>query len=318
MTEGNGSWPPPKRPLEGFHGRVPPRPDWFTTALTDAPARTVLNVEGAGIEMLTWGERGRPGLLLLHGHGAHADWWSFIAPFFARDFRVVALSWSGMGGSDWRERYTTGHYLAEAMAVSYAGGLFDSDIKPIFVGHSFGAVPLLLAAGAVGARMSGGVVLDSGIRPSGQRNPFSSSAKVHIYDSEEGALARFRLAPDQPCATPYIADWIARRALRQVVAPDGRVGWTWRFDPELWTKLTRDDAWPSVAAPGCPLAFVSGQHSLITTPAIVAEQKTKAPPGTPFIEIADAHHHLMIDQPLALVAVLRTLFAAWPGGGRPA
>jgi len=30
------------------------------------------------------------------------------------------------------------------------------------------------------------------------------------------------------------------------------------------------------------------------------------------IEIPDSHHHIMIDQPLALVAALRTLFAAWP------
>ena len=37
-------------------------------------------------------------LLFLHGNGAHADWWSFIAPFFAAEYRVAALSWSGMGG----------------------------------------------------------------------------------------------------------------------------------------------------------------------------------------------------------------------------
>jgi hypothetical protein len=30
------------------------------------------------------------------------------------------------------------------------------------------------------------------------------------------------------------------------------------------------------------------------------------------IEIPDSHHHLMIDQPLALVAALRTLLAHWP------
>ena len=30
------------------------------------------------------------------------------------------------------------------------------------------------------------------------------------------------------------------------------------------------------------------------------------------IEIPDSHHHVMIDQPLALVAALRTLLATWP------
>jgi hypothetical protein len=33
--------------------------------------------------------------LLLHGNGAHADWWSFIAPYLANNFRVAAMSWSG-------------------------------------------------------------------------------------------------------------------------------------------------------------------------------------------------------------------------------
>ena len=49
------------------------------------PERSFVEVDGAGIELLTWGDQGKPGILFLHGNGAHADWWSFIAPFFARD-----------------------------------------------------------------------------------------------------------------------------------------------------------------------------------------------------------------------------------------
>jgi pimeloyl-ACP methyl ester carboxylesterase len=37
-----------------------------------------------------------------------------------------------------------------------------------------------------------------------------------------------------------------------------------------------------------------------------------APKGTPKIEIPDAEHHVMIDQPLAFVAALRGLLAGWP------
>ena len=35
------------------------------------------------------------------------------------------------------------------------------------------------------------------------------------------------------------------------------------------------------------------------------------------IAIPDSHHHVMIDQPLALVSALRILLATWPGK-RPA
>jgi hypothetical protein len=36
------------------------------------------------------------------------------------------------------------------------------------------------------------------------------------------------------------------------------------------------------------------------------------PPELKEIEIPEAHHHIMIDQPLALVAALRSLLAVWP------
>ena len=86
-------------PLAHLRGQRP-APDWFEQALRHAPQRTWHEVAGARIETLAWGEIGKPGLLLLHGNGAHADWWSFIAPLLASDYRVAALSWSGMGGSD--------------------------------------------------------------------------------------------------------------------------------------------------------------------------------------------------------------------------
>jgi hypothetical protein len=49
----------------------------------------------------------------------------------------------------------------------------------------------------------------------------------------------------------------------------------------------------------------------------IIERRKAGEPGfldghVPEIEIPDSHHHVMIDQPLALVAALRTLLATWP------
>ena len=87
-------------------------------------ARTI-DIAGARIETLAWGERGKPGLLLMHGNGAHAQWWSFIAPFFARDWRVVAFSWSGMGRSDRRPSgtYSLDLFVDEAFSIAQAEGI---------------------------------------------------------------------------------------------------------------------------------------------------------------------------------------------------
>ena len=70
-------------PLAPFGGLPPPAPDWFTEALADVPVRTELKVQGTPIEALAWGRVGDPGLLLLHGNSAHADWYSFIGPLLA-------------------------------------------------------------------------------------------------------------------------------------------------------------------------------------------------------------------------------------------
>ena len=84
-------------PLVAFAGAKPPAPKWFVDALAVEPERSSHQGAGVTIETLAWGERGKPGLLLLHGGSAHADWWSHLAPFFAASHRVVASSWSGEG-----------------------------------------------------------------------------------------------------------------------------------------------------------------------------------------------------------------------------
>jgi len=56
-------------------------------------------VAGCRIHYLFWArELARPGergLLFVHGGGAHSHWWSYIAPYFTRDFRVAAIDLSG-------------------------------------------------------------------------------------------------------------------------------------------------------------------------------------------------------------------------------
>src|SRR5438046_9757365 len=119
-----------KNLLVGFRGHKPPAPAWFEAASDNAPERSFIEVRGAAIETLSWGRRGKPGILFLHGNGANADWWSFIAPFFADDHRVAALSFSGMGGSGWRDRYSYDGYVTEALEVADAAGLFDGATGP--------------------------------------------------------------------------------------------------------------------------------------------------------------------------------------------
>jgi pimeloyl-ACP methyl ester carboxylesterase len=299
-------------PLAALGGAVPEAPAWFSAALAAPHERAMLEVDGAGIEWLAWGTRGLPGLLLLHGNGAHADWWRFIAPFFAPTHRVAALSWSGMGGSAHREAYSIATFIEEARAVAAAAGL-----GPRFtaVGHSFGGFPLMAWAGQAGNPLARAVILDTPFSHDRRRPRGSGDApRPHrVYPTLAAALARFRWAPVQPTAHLYIADFIARRSLVQV--EDG--GWTWRFDPFLWTSFEARDGSDPLRAPQAPVALLWGERSSLMPPELVADMAGRLPPGTPLVPIPDAGHHVMADQPLALVAALRALLAMDAATGRP-
>jgi len=311
-----------RSPLARFHGEAPPAPAWFRSALAQAPERSFIEVDGAKLELLTWGDVGKPGLLLLHGARAHADWWSFIAPFFAKDYRVAALSWSGMGRSDWRESYGPDLLSREALAAIEAAGLDRGAEKPLAVAHSFGGWISLYLAAHYGARLKGLVVLDSGVRPpkdpnAPPRDPPRPPRPNRIYASLKDALAHFRLAPTQACDNPYILDYIARQALKAVPSPEGQgvEGWTWRFDPYLFAKIPKtfqDEVAAALPAARCPLALIWGDRSALMEGRFLEHTLNAAPIGTPKIVMPEAAHHLFLDQPLAMVASLRSLFAAWP------
>ncbi|MGZ8407707.1 MAG: alpha/beta fold hydrolase [Caulobacteraceae bacterium] len=307
---------PAQAPLARFAGEPPPAPEWFTKALAVEAERGFTQVDGANIETLTWGERGKPGLVFLHGNGAHAGWWSFIAPYFAQDWRVVAFSYSGMGGSDWRDSYSTYGFVDELHAVAEGAGLFDGGAKPILVGHSMGAAISLAAAGKFGTKLRGAVLADPPFRTPERMKQWRDrraespprTFPKRLYKTLPDALARFRFLPPQASEHPYIVDHIARGSVRQV---DG--GWSWRFDPQLWSKMTFSDLSPVLADPGCPLALMHGERSRLADGDDLAHMWDTAPEGTPVVIVPDADHHLMVDQPIAFVAALRGLLAGWPG-----
>lgn len=313
-----------RAPLAQLNGERPAAPRWFLDAIERVPQRSFVESGGANIEALAWGDRGAPGVLFLHGNSAHADWWSFIAPFFAETRRCVSMSWSGMGRSDWREAYSFASFEAEALAVCEATGLFEGPSKPIIVAHSFGGGVATHMAASVGERFAGVIVLDAGVRSPGKRwkGPPRGAVPNRVYPTLEAALARFRLAPAQACENLYLLDFIARESLRPApinpAAPEGEQGWTWWFDPYIWSKMTRAgaprDQEAELAAAQCPIAFIRGERSTIMDAETEAYTRAHAPAGTPIFAMPQADHHLLLDQPIALVSTLRALLEGWARG----
>jgi pimeloyl-ACP methyl ester carboxylesterase len=314
-----------RSPLGRLGGARPPAPAWFDEALANAPERSLVATPRGGVEMLTWGERGKPGLLFVHGNRAHADWWSFIAPFFARSHRVAALSLAGMGGSEWRERYDFTGFADDFEAVAAAAGLGEGGRKPVLIGHSMGGGLVLQFAARRPERLHAAMVIDIGlggapaelvldrerkIRAERERPP--EQRGLRVYRSLAEALAHFRLSPLQPLENLFAVDYIARHALRPAPLPDGSgEGWTWKFDPDIWERLDRESLTlfsRSRTRVEVPVAHLWGELSPLKGDDGAGPP---LPADAPCIGIPAAHHHVPIDQPLALVAAIRAVLAAW-------
>ena len=292
--------------LGRFGGERPPAAPWFEAAIARKPERSFFAVDGAQIELLTWGEVGKPGLLFLHGNAAHADWWSFIAPQFAEEYRCAAISWSGMGKSDWRDAYHIPTFAEEAETAIAVARLDASGAKPVIVAHSFGGFPTLRMASHHADAISGAILVDSAPpRAEGGPPPRLANGRAHNprYDTLEAALRRFRFLPEQEEGMPEIIDWMARGALHEVEETDDAPGgWTWRFDPRFWTKFERKN-WGEM--PQVPIGIIYGEKSALFSDGQVKHLHSLIPDCRFTTVIEDARHHILVDHPLELVAAIR-------------
>jgi pimeloyl-ACP methyl ester carboxylesterase len=281
-------------------------PDWFSRAIATPYDEDVVDVGGVPIHYLEWGDRNQPGLVLVHGGAAHAHWWTFLAPMFAEDWHVVALDLSGHGDSGQRDTYSHEAWACEVMAIADHVGFPG---PPVLVGHSLGGMVTIQTASDHGDRLRGAVIVDTPVRRPDPESEEGASGRAFrkpgTYPDLETALSHFRLIPPQPSAHPYVIDHIAKNSLRET--PDG---WAWKFDPELFRHALvslRDQ----LASVGCRVALFRGEHSVAVPPDTAAYMYELMDENAPVVTIPEAHHHLMLDQPLAFVAALRTLLADW-------
>jgi pimeloyl-ACP methyl ester carboxylesterase len=299
---------PNEGPLAPLDGVEPPAPAWFDRVVAVEPESAFVEVEDAHIHYLRWGDRAKPGLLLVHGNAAHAYWWSFIAPFLAREYNVAAMDLSGMGDSEWRTDYSMELFVQEQLAVCEATGMFATGEPPIIVAHSFGGFVTMLTGALYGDRLAGTVIVDSPVNPPDRPGgPPKRVLRPHnIYPTMASALARFRLMPPQTCDNLYIVDWVARRSLKAVEG-----GFTWKFDPAIWQRFSIGDTAARLRATKCRIAIFRGENSILMPPQIGEYMFNLLGRAAPVVTVPEAQHHVMLDQPLALVTALRALLADW-------
>jgi pimeloyl-ACP methyl ester carboxylesterase len=281
-------------------------PDWFRRALAAPFEERWATIGGVPIHYADWGNRGAPGLVLIHGGAAHLHWWTFLAPMFASDWHVVALDLSGHGDSGRRDDYSHEAWACEVLGVAHHAGFPG---PPVLVGHSLGGMVVIQAASQHGPLLAGAVVVDSPVRRPDPESEEATRGRAFrspgVYPDLESALQHFHLIPAQPCENDFLLDHVARHSLHETPA-----GWTWKFDPHLFTHTLiplRDQ----LASVRCRIALLRGEYSVVVPPDTAEYMYDLLGRNAPLVSIPEAHHHLILDQPLAFVSALRTLLADW-------
>jgi pimeloyl-ACP methyl ester carboxylesterase len=283
-------------------------PPWFSEAVS-FPFRTgELAVAGCAIRYLAWGDADKPPLVLVHGGAAHAMWWSIHSRELSRHYHVIAPDLSGHGDSGRRDSYPMETWAEEVLAVSEHAAPGKA---PVLVGHSMGGLVSIVAAAVYGSeRMAGAIIVDSPVR---RPDPESIEGRggtafrnPKIYSDLETAVAHFRLIPEQPCENRYILDFIARHSLRRT-----EEGWAWKFDPRVVVRVSTTSMRDYLARVRCRVALMRGQFSAIVPPETGQYMVELLNRNAPLVEIPQAHHHLILDQPLAFIAALRALLTDW-------
>ena len=279
-------------------------PTWFTDAIAAPYDTSDVTIDGARVSYRAWGKPGGQAVILVHGGAAHAGWWDHIAPFLAAEHRVVAIDLSGHGDSDRRAEYALATWADEVLAVAAQ----ESVGRPVIAGHSMGGFVGLTAAKLHGDSVRGVVAIDSPVReisPEAKTwlasNPTMPDHKVH--PDRQTVIARFRTLPEDEAGLEYVRRHIAEQSVREVEG-----GWSWAFDPQIFVSAQMEPE--DLAEAGCEVALVRGERGMATTD--ITESVAEILGGhVPVTLVPDAGHHIMFDQPIALIALLQTLIGQW-------
>jgi pimeloyl-ACP methyl ester carboxylesterase len=276
--------------------------DWLKAAWAVQPTLFRAEYEGAAIACRGWNldRADLPGIILVHGFRAHARWWDHVAPALAEAHRVVALDLSGMGDSDRRPAYSRALHGREIDAAARAAGI----ARPTVIAHSYGAIASLMLCAAAPERVRRLIIIDSALPTAEDSRLQIPAAPLRTYPDQASAIARFRLMPPGGWPQPDILAYIAEHSVTETAD-----GWGWKFDNDAPLSLNREVYRPHMLGVTVPCDIVYGDRSEIFT----AERRARAAEivavSGRYIAIPAAHHHVMIEQPLALIAALHALLA---------
>ncbi len=255
---------------------------------------------GLTLSCLDYGGDGNPPMLFLHGGSAHAHWWDFVAPAFVGNFHVLALDQRGHGESEWALEWAYGsrHYVSDLDQVIDQWGFG----APILVGHSMGAHNVLAYAAEHCDKLRAIVALDPPPDYTERAVEFLQSIAAkppRRYESLDEAARNFKVLPRETLAKKEILEHVARHSFKR--HDDG--AWMHKLDRRTMIREP-SRVWKSLHRIACPALIVRITRSPLLDREVAAKMVAQLANGR-LAEIDDSYHHVMLDNPTALIEVIR-------------
>lgn len=278
-------------------------PQWFKDAIEDRPVEGNIDDPLGNISYAKWNadKETKNLIILIHGTGAHKNWWDPIAPQFKDVSNIIAIDLPGMGNSGFRKEYSIkdfGNCIISVIENENLEGQFNNIS---IVGHSLGGQVAAYVASERKDLIHELIMIDTFIRPP-DYNPDDHKGgplrKIKYYDDRLTILNRFRLMPNQECHNDWFLRYIAEYSVKHTSE-----GWRWRFDDAMFNSLERLFGYKFSF--DCPALFIHGEKSLLMSGNILSNIKDTYSDIMEFIEVSDAAHHVPLDKPLEIVDIIK-------------
>jgi pimeloyl-ACP methyl ester carboxylesterase len=255
---------------------------------------------GLALNCLDYGGDGKPPMLFVHGGSAHAHWWDFVAPAFVEDFHALALDQRGHGDSQWVDDWAYGsrHYVSDLAQVIDRWGFG----APVLVGHSMGAHNVLAYAVEHSEKLSALVALDPPPDYPERAVEFLQSIAerpARRYASLDEAARNFKVLPRETLASKEILEHVGRSSFKQL--DDG--AWIHKIDRRTMIREP-SRVWKSLHRIACPALIVKMTKSPLLDRE-VAKKMVAQFPHARLAEVDHSYHHVMLDNPTALIEVIK-------------
>ena len=270
-----------------------------------APKAEAVEAQMPHISVQTVG-KGTP-VILVPGLSSPRAVWAGVVPALAKSHRVYVVQVHGFGGDDPRANLSPG--ILEGIVADLHALIAQSKLgKPAIVGHSMGGLVALMLAKTHPDDVGKLMIVDS-LPYIGEI--FAPGATVAALEPQAKAMRVGMAAAYGKPANPAANEALAARMALKPASRASVADWAAKADARVSAQAMYEDLTtdlrPAMASIAVPITLVYPWNAVGPTKPIADALYRKAyatAPRVTFVDIGDAAHFVMLDQPVAFQAAL--------------